>query len=327
MRLRELSQSKLALGSNATIALITDMESDEVEKIFEGLWRQIFTFERRFSRFIPKSELTIFNRLQGVRTNVSPEFKDLLKITKKMSLETEGLFNPFILPMLQKAGYMKSAVPGFENEAKIDYTDRRVVEIDKLEIGDDWATIPYGTAIDMGGIGKGYLADQLRKTLDGLAISGYWMTLGGDVATKGKDENGNNLSLNIQNAHNLSETTDWIIECPENYSAAATSGTFRRKNQFSDKDWHHIINPHTLEPAVTDIKLATVCADTATRADVLASCAVILGSKKAPAFLKKHGVESALLQCMDEKGEYFERKFGTKIIKINTEKIEVQSVV
>ena len=326
MRLRELSQTKLALGSNVTISLITDIKIDKVEKIFEDLWHQIFTFERNFSRFIPKSELTIFNRLQGIRTNISPEFKNLLISTKNMSIETDGLFNPFILPILQKAGYMKSAVPGFENDAKIDYTDRRIVGIDKFEIGDDWATIPYGTAIDIGGIGKGYLADQLRETLDGLSIHGYWMSLGGDVATKGKDVGGNNLSLNIQNAHNLSEKTDWIIECPIRYSATATSGIFRRKNQFSNKTWHHIINPLTLEPAVTDVRLATVCADTATRADVLASCAVILGSKKAPDFLKKHGVKSALLQCVNEKGKPFEKKFGTNIIKVNTEIIEVNSV-
>lgn len=313
MRLRELSQTKLALGGNITIALITDISTEKANEIFEGLWRQVFIFERQFSRFIPQSELTLFNRLQGVRTNVSPEFKDLLTNTKQLSIETEGLFNPFILPILQKAGYMKSAVPGFEADAKIDYTDRRVVEIDKLEIGDNWATIPYGTAIEMGGIGKGYLADQLKKSLEELPIQGYWMSLGGDVVTKGKDKNGNNLSLNIQNAENLSEKTKWIVECPIGYSATATSGTFRRKNQFSNKFWHHIINPYTLEPAVTDIRLATVCADTATRADVLASCAVILGSKKAPDFLKRHGIKSALLQCIDKDGVGFDVKFGPRI--------------
>lgn len=313
MRLRELSQTKLALGGNVTIAIITEVSIEEAGKIFEDLWRQVFTFERQYSRFIPKSELTLFNRLQGVRTNISPEFKDLLTHTKNLSIETDGLFNPFILPLLQRAGYMKSVVPGFENNAKIDFSGGRLVGVDKLEIGDDWATIPYGTAIDMGGIGKGYLADQLRKTLDELPIQGYWMSLGGDVATSGKDANGNNLSLNIQSAKNLDEKSIWIVDCPIKYSAAATSGTFRRKNQFSNKTWHHIINPLTLEPAVTDIRLATVCADTATRADVLASCAVILGSKKAPNFLKKHGIKSALLQCVDDKGVAFEIKLGPRI--------------
>ncbi|MCX6728503.1 MAG: FAD:protein FMN transferase [Candidatus Saccharibacteria bacterium] len=313
MRLREVSQTKLALGSNVVIAIITDMSGKEIDKIFEDLWLQVFTFERKFSRFIPKSELTLFNRLQGIRTNISPEFKDLLIYTKQLSEETNGLFNPFILPLLQKAGYMKSAVPGFENDAKIDFSAGRLVGVDKLEIGDDWATIPYGTAIEMGGIGKGYLADQLHRTLDSLSIQGYWMSLGGDVATSGKDLNGNSLSLNIQSAKNLDEKSDWVIDCPIKYSAAATSGTFKRKNQFSDKTWHHIINPLTLEPAVTDIRLATICADTATRADVLASCAVILGSKKAPTFLKKHGIKSALLQCVDRDGVDFEVRFGPRI--------------
>ena len=327
MRLTETSQTKLALGSNVTIALISDFSSERVNEVFEGLWRQVYIFERQFSRFLPKSELTLFNRLHGIKTNVSANFMDLLTSTKNMSQESDGLYNPFILPILQKAGYMKSAVSGYEKDAKIDYTDRRVVGVDKLEIGDDWAMIPYGTAIDIGGIGKGYLADQLRKTLDELPVNGYWMSFGGDVVTKGTDENNNNLTLSIQNAQNLSDKSDWIVKCPIGYSAVATSGTFRRKNQYSKKAWHHIINPHTLEPAFTDIKLATVFADNATRADVLASCAVILGSKKAPDFLKKHGVKSAFLQCENEKGESFEKRFGTNIVKINVGKPEVLIVV
>ena len=315
MRLRELSQTKLALGSNVTIALITDMVPQEVNKIFENLWEKIFNFERQFSRFLPKSELTSFNRLQGIRTTVSPEFKDLLINAKNFAVETKGLFNPFILPALQKAGYKKSATPGFENDVQIDYTDRRVVDFDRIEIGDDWATIPYGTALDMGGIGKGYLEDQLREFLDKLPIQGYWMSMGGDVATKGKDENGNNLSLNIQDANNLEGASKWIVDCPIEYSATATSGIFRRKNQYSDKTWNHIIDPITLKSVVTDVRLATVCADNAIRSDVLASCAVILGSKKAPDFLKKHGIISALLQCTDKNGESFELKFGPRIKK------------
>jgi thiamine biosynthesis lipoprotein len=154
--------------------------------------------------------------------------------------------------------------------------------------------------------------------LDKPNISGYWLSLGGDVATSGRDENGKNMSLNIQNAENLGEKTDWVVDCPTEYFATATSGTFRRKNQYYDKPWHHIINPQTLEPAVTDIRLATVCAEDAIKADVLASCAVILGSGQASAFLKKHGVKSALLQCFDDKGVAFEKKFGENIRKSGT---------
>lgn len=320
LRLRELSQTRLALGSDIKIAIITDMSHADAERLFGMLWKQVYLFEKRFSRFLSKSELSIFNRTAGTKTQISSDFRDLLLSARRQGVETGGLYNPFITPALQRAGYIKSAMPGYEQDGQSDYTDRKVVGIERLIIGDDWATIPYGTAIDIGGCGKGYLADQLGQTLNRQSLSGYWMSLGGDVVTKGCDENGNNMTLNVQNANDLSGVSDWIVNCPIEYSSTATSGTFRRKGQNIPKSWHHIIDPNTLEPAITDIRLATICADTALQADVLASCAVILGSKKAPEFLEKHGVQSALLQCIDRDGVPFEKVFGDIIYKDNKDK-------
>ena len=318
MYIRELSQTKLALGGNITLSIVTGMKPDEVNRLFKRLWQQVYLFERRFSRFLPMSELSTFNRSTGLQTPTTPEFRDLLKDAKRLGVETDGIYNSFILPALQRAGYTKSAASGYERDKQTDYTNRRVVGIDHLIIDDNWAQIPYGTALDMGGCGKGYLADQLGQILKNQSIQGYWLSLGGDVVTMGLDKFNNHIRLDIQNANNLSSTTDWIINCPAEHFATATSGTFKRKNQNEKKEWHHIIDPITLEPAVTDIRLATVCADTAVRADVLASCAVILGSKKAPAFLKSHGVKAALLQCVDENGVAFEKVFGKIIKEVNS---------
>jgi thiamine biosynthesis lipoprotein len=195
-----------------------------------------------------------------------------------------------------------------------DFSDRHVVPIAKLTVNADRASIPYGTAIDMGGCGKGYLADQLREPLDRPDIYGYRLSLGGDIATAGHDEHGEPWVLYIQDANNLSGEVDLAIHCPSTPFAVATSGTFRRKNQTKAKDWHHIIDPLTLRPATTDVRLATVCASSALEADVFASCAVLLGSQKAPKILKKQEVQAMLLQCADETG-VFEEHFGSVIRK------------
>lgn len=315
MYLRRLSQTKLALGGEVTLAVVTDISDRDASRLFISLWKQVYMFERQFSRFLPKSELTIFNRTSGQKTPITPEFKALLVSAQSIGAETGGLYNPFIMPALQRTGYLKSAMLGYENDKQIDYTDRRIVGVDRLIIGDGWASIPYGTALDLGGCGKGYLADQLADILKSYQVQGYWLSLGGDIASFGRDESGNSLTIGVQDADNLAGTNNWIIDCPLENFAIATSGTFKRKSQNSVKDWHHIIDPATSQPAVTDIRLITVCADTAFKADVLASCAVILGSKKAVSFLKKHGIKSALLQCADKDGVAFEKAFGVYIRK------------
>lgn len=316
MRLGEITKTQQALGGDVSLTLVVKATPEATDLLFDKLWQQVYLFERRFSRFMPMSELSIFNRAAGLKTPVSPEFKKLLIDAKALGVKTDGLYNPFILPALQRAGYRQSAAPGYEDDPQEDHSLKQVVAVEHLTIGDTWASIPHGTAIDLGGCGKGYLADQLGLSLRSQAgIEGYWLSLGGDIATWGHDELGNNITLGIQNAEDLSSDTDWVINCPLSHTGIATSGTFNRHNQNTDQAWHHIINPTNLKPAITDIRLATVCAKSATEADVLASCAVILGSKKAPAFLKKSGVKSALLQCVNKAGENIEIQFGTMIKK------------
>lgn len=315
MQLKEVVQTKFALGGDVTLGLVTGLSPKETKKLFDTLWEQVYTFDKRFSRFLPNSELSTFNRASGQKTNITSEFRDLLANAKDLGIKTDGLYNPFILPALQRAGYVKSVAPGRQNAPHEDYTGSKVADVQQLIIEGDSASIPEDTAIDMGGCGKGYLADQLANTLKHQPVTGYWISLGGDIATMGRDKDGAALTISIQDADKLDSTSQWLVHCPVQKGAIATSGTFGRKGQNMKKGSHHIIDPATLEPAITDIRLATVFATSALEADVLASCAVILGSKKAPNFLKKHNVKSALLQCVSPRGESFEIQYGAIIKK------------
>jgi len=319
MRLRELSQTKIALGGNVTLSIVTDVSTEKSDHLFSDLWQMVFKFERQFSRFIPMSELSIFNRTTGLKTPITSEFRDILIAAKQQGLDLNGLYNPFVTPALQRAGYKQSALLGHEKDVQFDYSDRRVVPVGRLEIGNDWAKIPYGTAIDLGGCGKGYLADKLGSFLRDQPVTGYWLSLGGDIVTMGTDSNGKQITLGIQDAIQLLDSK-YMIHSPNEHFAEATSGTFRRQGQDTSNSWHHIIDPATSQPADTDIRLATVCAGTGLLADVLASCAIILGSKKAPSFLKKHGASSALLQCINNDGAAIDISFG-HYIKIKSSNI------
>lgn len=304
----------MALGSDITLSLVSDKPSDQIDTIFSELWHYIYTFERSFSRFIPMSELSIFNRAAGLNTHISAEFKKLLEAAQAMSVKTSGIYNPFILPALQKAGYKSSAVPGYEHDPTDDFSRRHVGAIEQLNIGDDWASIPHDTALDMGGCGKGYLADELRQVLVSKGITNYRLVLGGDIATAGTDESGNRWLIGIQDANNLEGELTKTIKCPVRPFAIATSGTFRRKVQYTDRDWHHIIDPLTLKPALTDVRLVTICANSALVADVLASCAVVVGSNRATTFVKALGATRMVLQGDNQDGP-FEKHFGSFMIK------------
>lgn len=300
-------QECIALGSKTGIALVTDDEPAVIEELYRKLWRAVFVFEKRFSRFIPDSELSMFNRSAGVTRRISEEFRSLLLAARTLAIETDGLYNPFILPAVQSAGYLKSRVPGHEDDAVDDYSQRAIGAVEELEIGDNWARIPYGTAIDLGGCGKGYLADQLRGMLPAF-VQGYWVSLGGDIAVGGKNENQKPWDINVESA-----------EAPEHSIAAfsasrpcgiATSGVTVHRGEHKGRQWHHLIDPRTHRPAVTDVLLASVQDDSSLRADVLASCAVIIGSADGMKFLKDKGVSAALIQYRTASGRVRTKQFG-----------------
>ncbi len=300
---------KPALGGDVTLALSVDSRLD-VEPLFQRVWRQIFEFERQFSRFLPDSELSQFNRAAGVRQVITEDFAKLLIASQSLSRATDGLYNPFILPAVQRAGYLHSAVTGYTTDTTDDFRGRSVVPADSLRLeADRHATIPYGTALDMGGCGKGYLADAIADELDHADLQGYWVALSGDMVTCGYDAEGQPWQTSIVSARTPHADSPLRVAGNGQRLHIATSGTFQRPGQTKLRG-HHIIDPRTGQAAQTDIKLATVVASRAIEADVLASCAVIVGSQQATPYLKTKGALAAVIQTAQR-----DRSYGTFVQK------------
>ena len=78
--------------------------------------------------------------------------------------------------------------------------------------------------------------------------------------------------------------------------AIATSASNRRSWRRGTARMHHLINPRTGAPAETDLAQATVLAETAERADVLAKVAFVLGSSDGATFLRQVGASGVLVK-------------------------------
>ena len=280
-------QKDQALGSEVVLTLVTAGTTE----LFELLWQKINEFERQFSRFLAQSELSQFNHRAGERVAISPTFVALLKKVKQQAVATNGLFNPFILPALERAGYDYSWITGSPALSGA----KNVVPAEQLTVGEDWAHIPAGTALDLGGIGKGYLLDSLANLVTA-DFSGYWFSLGGDILANGKDAVGLPWQIGIQSARDLGKTITEVVIPNPGRLAVATSGVTKRRGVKDGRPWHHLIDPRTGEPAETDVLTATVCAPSATEADVYASCAVILGKEDGQRFLREKGITEFYLQ-------------------------------
>ncbi len=289
-------QQYRALGSDAVLTLVTEGGAAYAERLFDRLRQHIEAFEQQFSRFLPESELTQFNQKAGAKTTVSNSFRKLLSTTKNLAVETDGLYNPFILPALQQAGYLGSWPQPEAGRAATDFSERTVVPPEELRIGDSWARMPEGSALDFGGIGKGYLLDELADLLDGENLGGYWLSLGGDINCAGHDIEDQIWRVAVQSALEPDKSIDTITNPDGRKLAIATSGVTKRQGVKAGKHWHHLIDPRTGEPADTTILTATVTAEQAVIADVYAKCIVIAGVEQAEQYQADHRIQSFLIQ-------------------------------
>lgn len=279
-----------ALNSEIVLTLRSGDEQTAT-RVFHNLLEIIEEFEQRFSRFLPESELSQLNRSAGTKFTASAELIKILQAAKEMSRVSDGLYNPFVLPSLQKAGY-KGSWPKPDNfDSNLDFSTRSLGLITNLEIGQNWVKIPQNSAIDLGGIGKGYLLDKLADQAKEDGIADFWFSLGGDIIFNGNDDGRIGWEIGIVDAKN-EERDISSFETAGREVTIATSGTVKR----SGKNWHHLIDPRTGKPAITDILAATVIAGNATVADIWAKSLVILGSKESRVFVEDHKIELVYLQ-------------------------------
>ena len=278
------------LGSNCLVTL--NMEDElKAKKVLQSLRRKIVKFEKKFSRFLPESEVVRFNLNQNSSRKVSYEFLEILKLCLKMSKKTDHIFNPFILPALQKAAYVGSWPNVGDFVSQTNFSTKNVCQVKDIKIKQNLVYLPPNCAIDLGGIGKGYLLDNLGDDLRTSGVDNFWLSFGGDILVSGSDTNRTGWQISIQKAQEPLDQID-LIETEGRTLGIATSGITKRQGSC----WHHLIDPHTLKPAMTDVLTATVVAKNALEADVLAKTLVILGSKKAEIFIETQKLSQYVLQ-------------------------------
>ncbi|MFA6098081.1 MAG: FAD:protein FMN transferase [Patescibacteria group bacterium] len=279
-------QEKIQTFTGNFFALNTTIEGGFRTKqdLAKDLWRlvsrEVKKFEQRFSRFLPDSELSRVNKNAGKRVKVSREFFDLLRAAQRIWSATSGLIDPTIGRALADAGYDAS----FELLEKKNRVNRlpgsfKAVTLADLSVDKSASTVkmPEGVSLDFGGLGKGYLLDQLAGKIE-KSTEDYWLSLGGDLIISGTDEMNQAWPVNVQNPA-VPELDLFQLRPVSGRWGIATSGTTKRRGERSGVPWHHIINPRTGRPADTDLCAVTVLAETALEADAFAKVVLLRGSR------------------------------------------------
>ncbi|MBP1745349.1 MAG: ApbE family lipoprotein, partial [Firmicutes bacterium] len=136
----------------------------------------------------------------------------------------------------------------------------------------------------LGGIAKGYAADEVRRILLQHKVSNALINLGGNIAAMGLREDGMPWQIGIQNP--LSARGEYIGTIEAADQTIVTSGS---NEQFFIRDgvrYHHIIDPRTGCPADSGLLSVTaICRDSAD-ADALTTAIFVSGISESVNMLK-----------------------------------------
>jgi thiamine biosynthesis lipoprotein len=225
--------------------------------------------EQRFSRFRSDSELSRMNARAGSWVAVSEAFGCLLEFSLAQAAATDGAFDPTVLAAVEAAGYDRDfdeVIRSARGALRPPVPCGRWTEI---EVRGRSVRLPSDVGLDLGGVAKGWTVDLAVDRALEAGLSWVLVSAGGDLRIGGAAPA---LSIDVEDPD---EPTTPILALRLDRGALATSSTAKRA-------WgpglHHVIDPRTGAPAVTDAVQATVWAPTCADAEVAATTALLMGT-------------------------------------------------
>lgn len=266
--------SFIALGTNCKISISEN--SSKLQKYVDFVYKQ----DDKLSYRKENSEISSINRNAGIKAvRVSEDVYYLIKDALNFYYETDGAFNPLILPIVKLWGFDSGdyRVPK-DDEIK---ETLLLTNIEEIVLNDEEHSVflkKAGMGLDLGGIAKGYVSDKLYKQFQKDGVKQGVMNFGGNVFVFGDRD----YNVAIQKPYEKRGVYD-IIETVQN-EAVITSGAYERFFEENGQHYHHIIDPQTGYPAEIIYDSVTIISDSAEVADVWATATFISGESAVQKF-------------------------------------------
>lgn len=247
------------------------------------------------------TELYEVNRQAGIKpVAVCEELFSLIQRSLKISRLTNGLFD-VTFASIDKIWFFDKpmqVMPDMEalrhSVRNIDY---RYIELDAQERSIYIKN--KGTKIELGAIGKGFIANKMKQKLVSLGIGSGIVNAGGDLICWGTNAEGQAWKIGIADPHKKEKYIAWL---PILNGSVATSGSYERYALINGEKYSHIIHPKSGMP-VKGLQSVTVINPDAELCDAVATSVFLMGREAGLAFVNRFDD----IQCfvVDDHNTYF----------------------
>ncbi len=286
-----------------SIVLRGDGDAADLDRLAGHALDRFAAWASRLTRFDAASELSRLNTAPAGRVAIGPTLTAVLDWARLAEGLTDGLVDVSML--VERLAAEEGDAPGAHGA-------RGAADATPAERGTPagrrwgltrgargaFVSRPAGVRFDLDGVAKGWLADRALALLPGRAA-----IVDGDGDIAGRVLPGGTWDLGIADPRDASSRLAVVrvhpgaLGRPDVAQAfgLATSGTSVHRWRHGTAEAHHLLDPRTRWPAVTDVVQATVLASSARLAEAFAKVAIVAGSAEAFDRLDRPGVAGVLL--------------------------------
>ncbi|TLU99365.1 FAD:protein FMN transferase [Dyadobacter luticola] len=231
----------------------------------------------------------------GKWIKVSKDLFDILAVSQDISAKTDGAFDATMGPLVQmwrhatRKGIFPTETEIREAKSKTGYT--------KLKMDKSTQSIlltQKGMRLDIGGLGKGYAAEESLKELKKMGITSAMMDAGGKIVLLNPPPGEEGWNITVSNG------SDSLKTMKLHNVGLATSGPTYRFMEYKGVRYSHIVDPKTGIGLLFHVRTTVISPD-GTVADALATAFSVAGIKKSKIYL--HSFPKSRVWLVEKQGE------------------------
>ena len=281
------------LNTISTITIYEEKSDKKPNEIIDECFSICRDYENMLSKTIKTSEVSAINDAKGASVEVSVDTAELLNLALEYSKTTDGKFDITISPAADLWNFTAEN-PKVPSDSEIAAAAEKI-DYKNLEINGTSVTLNgNGTAIDLGGIAKGYIADKAKDYLIENGVTKAIVNLGGNIHVICPEDDETGFKIGIQEPFAPSGTLYGTVNLKN--GSVVTSGVYERGFEENGIRYHHILDTETAKPINNGLYSVTIIAPSSAHADALSTSCFALGLEEGLNLINKtDGVEAVFI--------------------------------
>ena len=253
-------------------------------------------FEKRYSRYLAKSWLSLVNKSAGIKAvRFSEEDQLILSAAQYSFFKSNRVIDPSCLPLTLL--WQKAKDQNHLPKDSTIHLAKDLVDWSKVILADNEIYLPEsGMGLDFGGFGKEFAVDQVSEKLKNLSCKNFLVDFGGDIFANGYASKDVPWRVGIETPIHQGQPA-FVINLTN--QALATSGNYRKFFDLNGRRYGHTIDHRTGYPTIHSELSASVISPNCLTSGIISTSCLMAGGQEGLRMIDSEWKVEGCIQSFD----------------------------